>query len=125
MARILVCNFLRDAGLAIYGLVRAFGEVSVVGSCEGALVAIIADRPDLLIVDASTRTELDGIGLIRQVNRGIEKNVPTILVLPGDFQTDQCLIDHPFAPGVAGNMIKPIEPRELVMIVRKILKDQR
>jgi len=101
-----VSLYLKNAG---YG-------VRAVGTGAGALNAVAADMPSLIVLDLNL-PDMDGIEICRRIRKS--SDVPIIMLTARDEDVDKII---GLEVGADDYMTKPFNPRELVARVKSILR---
>jgi len=105
--------------LKLMGAVLKIGGHSVDGrtAAEGAMEAIAADRPDVILLDLRL-PGIDGLGLVRllKANAGTRR-IPIVAMTayPDRYRREELL-----AAGCDAFIVKPIDTRELPKQLEKI-----
>jgi two-component system alkaline phosphatase synthesis response regulator PhoP len=101
--------------VALY-LKNAGYKVRSVGTGEGALEQVAAERPDLIVLDLML-PDIDGIEVCRRVRKSSE--VPILMLTARDEDVDKII---GLEVGADDYLTKPFNPRELVARVKSILR---
>ena len=88
-------------------------RVSVAASVRPAVAAVLADRPDLILLDVTLGDE-DGLAVLDGV-RAAGGTPPTTLAMTG--HDDQPTRTRCLAAGCAAVLLKPVPTRELLRLV--------
>jgi two-component system alkaline phosphatase synthesis response regulator PhoP len=99
-------DYLEQAGFAVV----------TAGDGPGALAAVRAAKPDLIVLDLGL-PELDGLDVTRLVRK--ESSVPIIMLTARGEETDKLV---GLELGADDYMVKPFSPKELVARVRAVLR---
>jgi|SRR5882672_10800042 len=98
--------------LKLMGAVLKISGHSVDGrtAAEGAMEAIVADKPDVILLDLRL-PGMDGLTLVRQLKANADtRQIPIVAMTayPDHYQREELL-----AAGCAAYIVKPIDTREL------------
>jgi two-component system, OmpR family, phosphate regulon response regulator PhoB len=116
-ARILVVDDdVESRALVRVALERESFSVVEAGDGTEALEVIVADRPDLVVLDVNLPS-LGGFDVLAQMR--LVHSVPVIMVTARDGETDRVL---GLELGADDYVVKPFSPRELASRVRAVLR---
>jgi DNA-binding NarL/FixJ family response regulator len=110
-----------DHPLILDGLERRFsgrGDYEIVARCtngEDALAAVRQSRPDILILDLHM-PDMDGVAVVRTLKE--EGSPARVVVLTSKLDEDEAL--ECLRLGVAGIVLKDMEPRLILQCVDKV-----
>lgn len=118
MAMILVIDDDPGIQMALSAILEDEGhQVMIAGDGIQALAVLEGAEPDLILLDIMM-PQLDGIALMRELDRRqLARSVP-IVVLTADRQMSQARL--PIAP--AGYIAKPFELDELIEVVERLAR---
>jgi len=112
----IVSEVVRDA------LTKAGHVVGVVEDGAGALAAIKAKRPDLVILDCNM-PEVSGLLVLREIRNALDLYDTPVLMLTGRQSPRD--VDLAYSQGADDYMKKPFDPDELVFRVEELLEKPR
>jgi len=98
-------------------LERADFEVTLAADGHGALDAVAARRPDLVVLDLML-PGIDGLEVCRRL-RGRDPNLPIVMLTALGEEADRVL---GLSLGADDYVTKPFSPRELVLRVQSVLR---
>jgi len=101
-------------------LAREGYEVDWVTNGAAALEAVAANPPDLIILDV-TMPQMDGFEVLRRLKSDPETSELPVIMLTGKSDDDS--VFKGWAEGVHSYMTKPFDPRDLALVVERVLAD--
>ncbi len=101
-------------------LAREGYEVEWVTNGAAALEAVAAQPPDLIILDV-TMPQMDGFEVLRRLKSDPETSELPVIMLTGKSDDDS--VFKGWAEGVHSYMTKPFDPRDLALVVERVLAD--
>jgi len=102
-----IAKFLNDS--------PGFRCVSIYGSAMAALEHLVADHPDVVLMDINM-AGMDGIECVR----GLKAQAPGIQILMLTVYEDAEQIFRALAAGATGYLLKRLEPAELLQAIRDV-----
>lgn len=123
MIRVLIADDHALVRAGIASLLRALGDVEVVGEAnEGAEAVALAIRlvPDVVVLDVSMKG-MNGL----DAAANIAKSCPGAKVVMLSMHTDQAFVQQALAAGAAAYLIKDSAAAELELAVRGVLRGER
>ena len=95
-------------------------EVDWVPDGVAALAAVAENPPDLVILDV-TMPQMDGFEVLRRLKSDPETSELPVIMLTG--KSDDESVFKGWAEGVHSYMTKPFDPRDLTLMVERVLSD--
>ncbi|MBI3924932.1 MAG: response regulator [Armatimonadetes bacterium] len=98
-------------------------ELLICKDGEEALKAYIAEKPDLVILDA-LMPKMDGFTVCRRMREhGLEKRIP--IIISSAFYKDDVYRNESEQLGADEFLPKPIKPADLLQTVERLLREVR
>jgi two-component system response regulator NreC len=122
MPRVLIADDHSIVRRGLRAIISAESSLQLVGettSGRETIGRVLADRPDVLILDLSM-PDLDGIAVIESV----KPRLPQMKILILTVHEDQGLLRAALQAGASGYVLKRAAESELVAAIRSVLRDE-
>jgi two-component system response regulator NreC len=122
MPRVLIADDHSIVRRGLRAIISAESSLQLVGettSGRETIGRVLADRPDVLILDLSM-PDLDGIAVIESV----KPRLPKMKILILTVHEDQGLLRAALQAGASGYVLKRAAESELVAAIRSVLRDE-
>ena len=122
---ILLAEDNEDLALLVRRMLEQSGfEVARVGTADDVLPALIAEQPDLLLLDVMMPSEegLDGFAICQQIREGTHRKLPIIImsaITKGTSTSDEHMKR---VSGADVYLHKPFDPVDLLGSIKSLLK---